>query len=172
MDAQGPTRNDVVRWLEAVSHDIDALHERLNPLLEEQRRLDARQVLLKELLSSFDAPAQPSADDGARGWAVTLQPAGSIGDFVRDRASEILREAGRPMHINDIHGEFQRRGLHIPGAGRPVNLTVHLRQGDAGIVSPERGMYALEEYAGSIPVQRKSTKRRKRARRRPAAKGA
>lgn len=168
MEARAPTRSQVVRWLEAIQRDLERLHDRLAPLLEEQRRLETRQALLKDLLSSFEAAGKVSSDDAARSWAVTLQPAGRIGDYVRERAEEILREIGRPMHINEIHGEFEQRGLHIPGAGKPVNLTVHLRV-DPRIVSPERGMYTLGEQAGPMPARRKARNRRKRARR-PARK--
>ncbi|MBI3648452.1 MAG: hypothetical protein HY240_06880 [Actinobacteria bacterium] len=169
MQAREPSREQVLQWIEAVQEDLDRLHERLGPLLEKQRRLEARQALLKDLLSSFEVPGKTLLEDGTRPWAVSVQPAGSIGDYVRDRAEEILREAGGPLHINEIHAEFGRRSYHIPGAGRPVNLIVHLRKA-SGIVSPARGMYGLEEHVGAIPAQRKSTKRRKRAPRRPVAK--
>lgn len=168
MEAREPSHAQVLRWLEAVRRDLAALQDRLSPLLEDQRRLEARQALLKDLLSSFEQPGARSFDDASRSWAVSVQPAGSIGAYVRDRAEEILREAGGPLHINEIHAEFGRRALHIPGAGKPVNLIVHLRKA-SGIVSPARGMYALEEHVGAMPVQRRSRKRRKRARR-PAQK--
>jgi hypothetical protein len=132
--------------------------------MEEQRRLEARQALLKDLLSSFEVPWKVSSEDSGSTWALSIQRAGSIGDYVRERAEEILREAGRPLQINEIHTEFEGRGFHVPGAGKPVNLIVHLRKAP-GIVSPARGMYALEEHVGAIPVQRKSRKRRKRTRR-------
>jgi hypothetical protein len=164
MDARAPTRSQVVGWLEAVQHDLDRLHDRLAPLLEEQRRLEARQGLLKDLLSSFEAPGKPSSEDASRSWVVSLQPKGGVGEYVRGRAEGILREAGRPMHINEIHQEFEKRGFPIPGAGRSVNLIVHLRK-QSTIVSPARGTYALAELAGPMPTQRKTTrKRRKRAR--------
>jgi cell division septum initiation protein DivIVA len=169
MEAREPARDEVLGWLEAVQRDLDQLQERLTPLLEEQRRLEARRALLKDLLSSFEEPGKTSFEDASRSWAVTVQPAGSIGDYVRDRAEEILREAGRALHINEIHAEFERRGFHIPGAGRPVNLIVHLRKA-SGIASPARGMYGLREHVGAIPVQRKSSRKKQKRGRRPARK--
>lgn len=168
--AHEPTREDITGWLEAVQEELDRLHDRLSPLLEEQRRLEARQALLKDLLSSFDVPhgATSSDEAGRPSWALAIQPTASIGDYVRDQAAEVLREAGRPLHINEIHAEFEQRGLHVPGAGRPVNLTVHLRK-DPNIVSPSRGMYAVVEQVGQISVRRNARRRPKRARR-PKAK--
>jgi hypothetical protein len=165
MEPRAPSRPQVVAWLEAVRQELERLQDRLAPLLEEQRRLEARQALLKDLLSSFEASPKASSEDATRSWALTVQPAGSIGEYVRERAQEILREAARPLHINELHAEFERRGFHVPGAGKPVNLIVHLRN-HSGIVSPGRGMYALEEQTGPIPARRKSrTRRRKRTRR-------
>lgn len=166
MDAREPTREQVLGWLEAVREDLERQHDRLAPLLEEQRRLEARHALLKDLLSSFKAPGKGSSDDASRMWSVSVQPTGSIGAYVRDKATEILRDAEQPLHINEVHAEFERRGFRVPGAGKPVNLTVHLRQG-TDIVSPARGLYALKEQVGAIPPQRKSRTKRKR---RPARK--
>jgi hypothetical protein len=89
-------------------------------------------------------------------------PTGSIGEYVRDRAEEILREHGGPMHVNEIHARFLRSGLFVPGAGKPVNLIVHLRKGP-GIVSPGRGMYALRGQvdADALPRPRRPRKRRR-----------
>jgi hypothetical protein len=167
VEQKEPSRAQVVKWLEAVQHDLDRLHDRLAPLLEQQRRLEARQTLLKELLSSFGAPSNGRGEEnGGASWAVSVPPPGSIGEHVRTRAEEILREKGGALHINALHEEFQRRGFHVPGAGRPVNLTVHLRKASS-IVSPARGMYALEEYAGTTTAQPKATRRtRKRKKRR------
>lgn len=168
MENSEPSREQVVQWLEAVQHELDAVHDRLGPLLEEQRRLEARQALLKDLLSSFEVPEPTSPENGGRAWAVSVQPTGSVRDYVRARAEEILREQGGPLHINALHAEFERRGLPVPGAGRPVNLTVHLREAP-GIVSPARGMYALQEHAEGMPTQPNGstrTRRRNRPRRR------
>jgi hypothetical protein len=164
MEAEEPSQEQVVQWLDAVQHELDRLHDRLAPLLEQQHRLEVRQALLKDLLSSFQVRGKTRTEDASRSWAVSVQPTGNIGDYVRDRAEEILREEGGPLHINAIHAEFERRGFPIPGAGRPVNLIVHLRKAP-GIVSPARGVYGLEEHVGSIaPRAKKRPKRRPRKR--------
>lgn len=158
MATSEPTKKQVLEWLEAVQHELDDLFERIQPLLEEQRRLETRQALLKDLLSSFG----PIEETGTNGVHLPIRQNHSVADYVRDAARGILRDAGGLMHINDLHAEFIRRGSHVPGAGRPVNLIVHLR-GAPGIVSPERGMYGLEEVVGPVPT----TKRKSRVRGRP-----
>jgi hypothetical protein len=82
---------------------------------------------------------------------------------VIDRAAEILRAEGRPLHINDLHARFLERGFTVPGAGKPVNLIVHLRSAEE-IASPMRGVYGLVEQVGAVPRQAARTKRRRSAR--------
>ena len=81
--------------------------------------------------------------------------------YVIEQAVEILRGEGHPLHINEIHARFLERGSTVPGAGKPVNLTVHL-SGAEEIASPSRGVYGLVEQVGAIP--RQTSRRRKSAR--------
>jgi hypothetical protein len=67
------------------------------------------------------------------------------------------------MHINDLHARFVERGLSVPGAGKPVNLTVHLRAAEE-IASPTRGVYALVEQVGAVEPAKKAKKRSARRR--------
>lgn len=132
----------------------------MQPLLDEQRRLEDREALLRDLLRSFESPA---SKNGSTESASTPAAAGSIGQYVVDRAVEILRETGEPLHINDLHARFLARGFTVPGAGTPANLIVHLRKASE-IASPQRGMYGLTESIGA--VRQKRTKKRTTTRRR------
>jgi hypothetical protein len=169
MDTPTPSAEQVRAWIYAVRADLEALHEKLTPLLEEERRLEARQVLLKELLSSF--AQQDQVSDNAAGMgsapytrAITATGPGAIGQYVIDHATEILREAGGPLHINDLHARFVQQGYQVPGAGQPVNLTAHLRRATE-IVSPSRGIYGLVEHVGRIADnKRRRSKHRSRKR--------
>ena len=135
MDEKTLTADEVRTWLGAVESDLRKLDEKLEPLLDEQRRLEERQALLQGLLRSFDQVA-------TNGPTPPPKAAGSVARYVIDRAVEILREEGRPVHINDLHAKFIGRGFTVPGAGKPVNLIVHLR-GAEEIASPMRGIYGL-----------------------------
>lgn len=161
MKSQEPTRQQVEIWLTAVHGEIEELDERLAPLLEERRRLEARLGLLKDLLSSFGPPSL----NGEGSTGLRAAGNGSIGDVVREQAEEILRDAGGPLHINEIHRRFLERGFAVPGAGKPVNLTAHVRHSQT-IVSPARGTYGLIEHVGSAASRRRTSKRRKGGQRR------
>jgi hypothetical protein len=160
VDSKGFTAEEVRTWLEAVRADLRTVEDKMRPLLDEQSRLEAREALLHDLLGSFELPA------GSKGLAVSQilpSPAGSVGQYVVERAVEILREAGKPLHINDLHAQFLARDYTIPGAGTPANLIVHLRKAPE-IASPQRGMYGLTEDIGFVRPRR--TKKRATTRRR------
>jgi hypothetical protein len=160
VDEKALTAGGVRTWLLAIETDLRKVAERLEPLLAEQRQLEERKALLQGLLRSFDQ-VNPNG-------AVPTAPArttGSIARYVIDRAVEILRDEGRPLHINDLHAQFVERGFTVPGAGKPVNLIVHLRNSEE-IASPMRGVYGLVEQVGAVPRQAGRTTRRKSARER------
>ena len=140
-----PTKEGVARWLDQVRSQLERLRAALEPLLQQQAQLRSREKLLNDLLASY------GPGESVQGERVSHAPAsmapnrrGSVREYVLQNAVDILRAAGAPLHINDLHREFQHRGLQIPGAGRPENLTAHLRR-SVVINSPERGMYALAE---------------------------
>jgi len=151
----GPSAQQIERWLKEIDGELDALQLQMEPLVLAQSRLHDRRVLLKELLGSLgDVGAHPAAM--ARGNETTRER-------VHREAVEVLRDVGQPMHSNDIHAEFLKRGIQIPGAGKPNNITVHLT-GWADVTSPERGMYALTEHVGTAVAakSRKPAQRRKK----------
>jgi hypothetical protein len=88
----------------------------------------------------------------------------SVRDRVQAQAAEILTEAGRPLHITELHAEFIKRGFEVPGAGKPNNVTVHLSDA-ADIVSTSRGYYGVKvvmqpESTVKYPVADESRGRR------------
>jgi len=154
------TPAEVRVWLDAVQADLRRIEEKVRPLEEKQRQLEAREELLRDLLRSFESDANGSGDA-----ASVPAPSGSVGQYVVERSVEILRDAGEPLHINDLYSQFRERGFSIPGAGKPVNLIVHLRQAHE-IVSPQRGIYGLREDLGDVRPRaarkRTTTSRRRR----------
>jgi uncharacterized protein (DUF2267 family) len=78
-----------------------------------------------------------------------LSEAEGSGKSMRERVVEavilILREHGKPMRIQDIHSEFLRRELPLPGSGTPANIAAHLVDRDL-FTRPGRGAFALAEW--------------------------
>jgi hypothetical protein len=156
VDENKLTGGQVRAWLSEVEAELGTVADKLEPLLAEQRQLEERRMLLHSLLRSFEAT-------GPNGTGAPARTAGSVARYVVDRAAEILRDEGHPLHINDLHARFVERGFTVPGAGKPVNLIVHLR-GAEEIASPMRGVYGLAEQVGPVPLKAAPQRRRKRAR--------
>jgi len=176
--AQGegaPNRDEVERWLLAVRSEFDEIDRELEPLLQRKNMLRAREGLLKQLLASFETAAEsngaaesaavPTLGADLESDAARARPRGALRDEVIGHAVEILSAAeGQQLHINDLHQAFVDHGYEIPGAGRPENITAHLRRWE-GIASPSRGFYRLSGVPWTGTAE-KSKKRRRRRRRR------
>lgn len=98
------------------------------------------------------------------GIADTPIPAGSD---VKGLVRQIIEEAGKPLHISEIHRQFLERGYAIPGEGTPFNILAHIVR-DKTLARVARGTYAL---AANTPVSERlpiaspkprSSRRRKR----------
>lgn len=156
--SEGLGRREVVAWLVGVDEDLKRVQGKLDPLLGEQTTLNARRKLLLELLASFDGPAP--ARDEPNGTPSEAMGFVAVGESVRARvqrqATEIFHQVRRPLHINALAREFHRRGFEIPGAGRPVNITVHL-SGSHEFTSPRRGEWTLKEYSGHHAAKSRSS---------------
>lgn len=166
-----PDAAGVRAWLDAVRRELQAIAERIEPLVAEQNRLRSREQLLTSLLRTLDpdqAPGGAVAPDPAGASTAEAGPAsGSVRDYVRRGVTAVLSDATGPLHINELHARFIARGLRVPGAGRPANLTAHLSH-CPGIVSPQRGFYALA--TGPDEPRARSTAPRRRTKRRRARK--
>ena len=151
----GPNAPEVRRWVADVERELDEIDEALGPLVERQVAVTERLGLLKRLLASLTAKdAGPTASAIAViGSGSAAHPNGSIRDRVRAHVVEILGEVGRPLHINEIHAEFIKRGFEVPGAGKANNITAHLSDA-VGIVSTTRGYYATKNADQSDSAMR------------------
>src|SRR5438128_449970 len=100
MPSEAPSQEAIRNWLAGVQEQLAAVHAQLAPLLVEQRRLEAQQRLLGDLLNELDRSgtvkaAAPLADNSING----SNSLGATGRYVIDRAIEILNEAGQALHI-------------------------------------------------------------------------
>ena len=139
---KGPTATDVAAWISDVDGELAEIDAALVPLVERQAALIERLGLLKRLLTSMDA-APAKKDSPMNGVVAPARVYETVRDRVQLHVAEILVDVGRPLHINEIHAEFIKRGFEVPGAGKPNNITVHLSDATE-ILSPSRGYYAIK----------------------------
>jgi hypothetical protein len=164
------TADQVADLVRSAEQSLGEVQQKIEPLLVRRAQLEARLALLRELASTFG----PTAPEPAPRLAVTALPAtpaspgkaGQVSSRIQAQVRELLAAHDGPMHTNDIHAEFVKRGWAIPGAGRPNNITTHLTHAD-GITSPRRGYWALGQRKAR-PAG--ASKRRKTRRKKPNAK--
>lgn len=148
-------------WEKQLAADVAALRDRQRSLESELRRSESKLELIRQMISldqpTDDEAAAPQVCDAAKATSITVK--GSV--------RNILEQAGRPLHISEIHREFITRGYPIPGGGTPFNILVHIVK-DRGFVRVARGTYALgtgaQNHSG-IPETEKRKVRRKRRKR-------
>ena len=96
-------------------------------------------------------------------------PAVGAGTDVKGLARQIIEEAGKPLHISEIHRQFLERGYAIPGEGTPFNILAHIVR-DQTLARVARGTYALAANtpeSARLPIA-KTTKTHRRSRKRRA----
>lgn len=151
---------EVRRWIDEVEGELDRLERQMSPLLEQQVRLRQRLGLLRDLEKTFGPQADSEARLASESRDVTpYAEKGSVNRRVVEQTKTILREAGKPLHIAEIHEEFLRCGYEVPGAGLPSNLVVHLTRSD-DVISLSRGVYGLPGQRATEVVQKRSNRKR------------
>jgi hypothetical protein len=127
---QGPLPVDDVQRLRTAA--LAELEEAQRVLAMAQKRFeDARERvrLLDRLIAVELAPgSQPE---------VAADP-----DALLDTCEEVIREAGKPLHIRDLLDALIRRGVPLPGRGVEANLIVRLQRSNGRFVRVGRGTYA------------------------------
>jgi len=167
-----PSAAQIQAWIAHEEAALDAVRTKVRPLVEEEERIGARLIGLRQLLVTFDPSTPPALLATGSGGHTASASGSSVAERVRDQVREILRASDGPMHINSIHSAFRERGWTVPGAGRPANITAHLSDAP-DIVSPSRGLYRLLEDGEPRPGKPRSaqtTTRHTAARRRSSKK--
>lgn len=148
-------------WEKKLVEELASLRQRQREIESQLQRGDRELELIRQILSL----GQPENAEAS------LRPQGPKGKptsiSVKESVKTILQEAGRPLHISEIHREFLRRGLPIPGGGTPFNILVHIAK-DQGFIRIARGTYVLREgYQGSsAPELAREPKHRRKRRKR------
>lgn len=139
----------VKTWKAELDREIKSLSDKIASLTTERQRRVQQLELVSRLLESEAAPkcerSAPQAESSVTDSHITTP------DEVKDRVLEILLQTGRPMNIKEIHAEFLRRSLPIPGKGTPFNILVHIsREVKRGNMSrlyrTGKGTYALRQH--------------------------
>ena len=72
----------------------------------------------------------------------TAQESMSPADDLLDACEKVVRNAGRPLHIKELHAALLNDGIPIPGRGTEANLLVRLHRSNGRFVRTGRGTFA------------------------------
>lgn len=140
MSEQGePSADEVREWIQLADQEVAELSEQADQIQARLAQARKRLVLFHEILATVTKTPIAISDR-----AVEVKR--SVRDRTVEAAAEILREHGKPLHIQDIHAEFIRRGKPLPGRGTPTNIVAHLSSSPT-IERRARGLYALAEWS-------------------------
>jgi hypothetical protein len=118
---------------------------KIGELTRELDRGEQELRLVGELLRLRGADACEAAGDSDASVIPLVSARSTDGSRLSQAVVEILRQAGKPLHIQELMTRVRERQLPIPGKGEPANLIAHIRS-KSGIVRPNRGMYGLKEW--------------------------
>jgi len=132
---------------------IRELETQISPLQEHLGVLRVQLDLIERALGARSAPVSGSAQPPSKGTSRS---------GVSDRVFEIIRDAGRPLHVTEIKSQYVARGFTIPGQGNESNLLVYIVR-DSRFSRVAKGTYSLTDQGANPKIPNKpKTKRRRR----------
>jgi hypothetical protein len=125
-------KSDAVVELEVAQTSLAAAQQRVEACRERLRLLD-------RLLTVENGPELVALSRENSQTAQGLAP--PIDDLL-DACEKLVRNAGRPLHIKELHTALLNEGIPIPGRGTEANLLVRLHRSNGRFVRTGRGTYA------------------------------
>lgn len=145
--ATNPRTEELRRWRHEASAELQHAQDELRAA---QRRIDAtreRVSLLDRLLAVEEGNgvgANPAAPPDA--------------DALLNACEELVKGAGKPLHVKELIDGLVQRGVPLPGRGNEANLITRLHRSDGRFVRTGRGTYAPASFG--LPEVRPTRKRR------------
>lgn len=125
-------------WIREAEAKLSVLTDEADRIQRDLAQVRSQLQLLYELLATITGEEVPEDSN--------LEKSGkSIREEVVEAVTQILRDQGAPMRIQDIHSEFLRRELPLPGRGTPGNIAAHLVDREI-FTRPRRGTFGLVEW--------------------------
>lgn len=138
---------DLQEWRREGAIELERAQQELSGV---QRRVDeARErVTLLDRLLAVEGNGLGSADS----------PSTFLSDDLLDACERILRAAGRPLHIRELHAALVKEGVPLPGRGTEANVIVRLQRSNGRLVRTGHGTYAPADFG--LPESKPTRRRR------------
>ena len=121
---------ELQRLKEQAVLDLQAARARLTEVQKHIRDNEQRVELFESLIA-----LETGQENGA-----ARQPTAGADDLL-DACEQLMQNAGKPLHIRDLHASLIDQGVPIPGKGAEANLILRLQRSDR-FVRTGRGTYA------------------------------
>ncbi len=139
--------NALRQWRKEAADELEGAQQEL---LAAQRRIDE----VRERVRLLDRLLAVEGDGGSSETAASP----STNDELLAACERIMRGAGRPLHIRELHATLLREGVPLPGRGTEANLIVRLRRSDGRFLRTGRGTYAPVDFG--LPEVKPTRRRR------------
>lgn len=130
-----PTLNTLIAWRDEAIKEFEVTKEELINIQQKLKASEERLELIERLLE-LEGYSKPE---------VSSQNVTQSLDLL-DECEIILREAGKSLHIKEIHSKLLEKGVVIPGKGNQANVITRLQRSNDKIVRTGRGTYGLPEF--------------------------
>jgi hypothetical protein len=114
---------------------------------------------LRERLNLIDRLLAVEAGGNGDGVRVSLADP----DDLLAACERIVRAAGRPLRIRELHAALVKEGVPLPGRGTEANVIVRLQRSNGRFIRTAHGTYAPVDFGlpESKPVRSRRVVRRK-----------
>ena len=121
--------------IKSLERQIEEIRKEIAPKLNEIRELEEKVTHLHKYLGASKKQNEKTKKEAL---AISKKPF-----FLREKAIEILKEAGKPMTISELIDEIQRQGYSIPGKDPRANFSAHLSN-ESRLEKVARATYTLK----------------------------
>jgi HB1, ASXL, restriction endonuclease HTH domain len=152
-------------WQGELARRATSLREQVAKIQAELASVEERHALVTKLIEvEVAGTSEAGSTERTRALAPDEPDAPPLvpTPSVEDSVEQILRSAGRPLHISEIRERLLAEGMSIPGRGDEANIIVRLRRLEDRFTRTARGTYGLAEW-GLPPVKSATTRRRRAA---------
>jgi hypothetical protein len=133
-------------WHAEARHDLERAQSELARVQHRIEEARQRVVLLEQLLAL--ERQEPTSNEARQSGA----------DGFLDACENIIRAAGKPLHIKELQAALQQKGVILPGRGTDANLIIRLQRSDGQFVRTGKGTYGLPEFG--LPQVKPARRRR------------
>ena len=141
-----PTLDNLIAWRDEAIKELEVAKEELINIQHKLKASEERLELIERLLE-LERYSKPTISSQSENRHLDLLKECEI----------ILREAGKSLHIKEIHSKLLEKGVVIPGKGNQANVITRFQRSNGKIIRTGRGAYGLPGFGEQEVKPRKKS---------------